>query len=84
MLREQLATQLSWKAQHAYAVMSNEDSRVYEKVKETILTPYDMREETYLQRFRELRKAGGQTFRWLLLQISYLSARKWLEPEKGW
>ena len=45
-----LAPEFNGKAQQAYAALSNEDSKEYEKVKEAILLCCDINEETYRQR----------------------------------
>ena len=49
-----LAPQLSGKAQQAYAALTTEDALEYDGVKAAILRRYDITEETYGQRFREI------------------------------
>lgn len=47
-----LAPYLSGKAQQAYASLSAEDAAQYDSVKEAVFHRYDIKEETYRQRFR--------------------------------
>ena len=54
-----LATQLSGRAQQAYAMMPSETSRDYDEVKSAILRRYDITEENYWQRFRAASKKEG-------------------------
>ena len=49
-----LASQLTGKAQQAYAALSSKDSKSFTKVKEAIFKHYDNNEETYVQRFGQL------------------------------
>ena len=53
-----LALQLMGKAQKAYAAMATEDAGDYDKAKPAILKQYNINEETYQQRFRELPRRG--------------------------
>ena len=50
----QLASQLTGKAQQAYAAVPPEDAKSYDSVKEAILRRYDINEETYRERFWKL------------------------------
>ena len=56
-----MAPQLTGKALQAYAALSNDDSKVYEKVKEAIFRRYDINEETYRQRFRAVKWKMNET-----------------------
>jgi len=74
---EKLAKQFAWKpeswvlliqgslvgrAQEVYTSLSIEDSKSYEKVKEAVLTAYELVPEAYRQKFRNCRKIEGQTY----------------------
>ena len=47
-----LAPYLSGKAQQVYASFSAEEAAQYDSVKEAVFHRYDIKEETYRQRFR--------------------------------
>ena len=64
-----LATQLSGRAQQAYAAMPSEISGDYDEVKSAILRRYDITEETYRQRFRAASKKEGETYRELSMRL---------------
>ncbi|KAL5467271.1 hypothetical protein EMCRGX_G031474 [Ephydatia muelleri] len=60
-----LAPYLSGKAQQAYASLSAEEAAQYESVKEAVFHRYDIKEETYRQRFpskKFLAKNLGQDY----------------------
>ena len=69
---------LSDKAQQAYASLSAEDAAQYENVKDAVFHRYNIKEETYRQRFRSRRKGTGETYQ---EQVSRLLdvAKKWLK-----
>ena len=71
-----LATQLTGKAQQAYAALPAEEAGDYTKVKLAILRRYDISEETYRQRFRAAKKAEGESYRELVARLQDLE-QKW-------
>ena len=73
-----LAAHLVGKAQEAYAALSIEDARSYEKVKEAILQRFDITEESYRQRFRTTKKKTEESNRELVARLTDL-AEKWLK-----
>lgn len=73
-----LAAHLVGKAQEAYAALSMEDSRDYEKVKEAILRRFDITEESYRQRFRSAKKREEESNRELVVRLNDL-AGKWMK-----
>lgn len=77
-----LAAHLVGKAQEAYAALSTEDARSYEKVKEAILRRFDITEESYWQRFRAARKKGEESNRELVTRLSDFAV-KWLKGYKS-
>jgi len=56
-----LQTVITGKAQEAYAALTLEERRNYDKVKVTILKAYELVPEAYRQRFRSWRKGDRQT-----------------------
>ena len=77
-----LASNLTGKAQQAYAGLSTEDASNYEKLKEAILQRYDITEESYRQRFRLVKKKSGESCRELTARLDDL-ASKWLKSCKS-
>ena len=73
-----LAPQLSGKAQQAYAALTTEDALEYDGVKAAILRRYDITEETYRQRFREITKNVVESHRDVSIRLGDL-ANKWLK-----
>ena len=73
-----LAPQLSGKAQQAYAALTTEDALEYDGVKAAILRRYDITEETYRQRFREITKNVVESHRDVSIRLGGL-ANKWLK-----
>ena len=73
-----LAPQLSGKAQQAYAALTTEDALEYDGVKAAILRLYDITEETYRQRFREITKNVVESHRDVSIRLGDL-ANKWLK-----
>ena len=73
-----LAPQLTGKALQAYAALSNDDSKEYEKVKEAIFRRYNINEETYRQRFRAVKWKMNETPMEMVTRIKDL-AEKWLK-----
>ena len=55
-----LAPQLTGKAQQAFTAMNPENTADYSEVKKAILRRYNIREETYRQRFRTAKKDQRQ------------------------
>ena len=72
-----LAAHLVGKAQEAYAALSLEESRDYERVKGAILRRFDITEDSYRQRFRSTRKKEDESHRELLVRLNHL-AGKWM------
>ena len=64
-----LAPQLTGKAQLAYAVMSNEDARDYDRVKATIFQCYDIYKETYCLRFRTVKPKENEMSVELVIRV---------------
>ena len=56
-----LAPQLTGKAHLAYAAMTDEDARNYDRVKAAIFQCYDMNEETYQRQFRSVKPLENKT-----------------------
>ena len=73
-----LASNLVGKAQMAYASMNAADASSYDKLKEAILRRYDISEETYRQRFRDVKTKKGESNRELVARLDDL-ATKWLK-----
>eukprot|EP00731_Ephydatia_muelleri_P000168 Em0001g168a len=73
-----LAPYLSGKAQQAYASLSAEDAAKYESVKMAVFHCYNIKEETYRQRFRSMRKGPGETYREQASRLQDV-AKKWLK-----
>lgn len=57
-----LQCKLVGKAQEVVSALSLEDSLQYDVVKEAIVHAYELVPEAYMQKFRNHRKSGGQTF----------------------
>ena len=57
------------KAQQAYAGLSTEDASSYDRLKEAILQRYDITEESYMQRFRLVRKKSGESSKELVARL---------------
>ena len=72
-----LAPQLSGRALQAYAAMSADEALRYADVKKAILTRYDIREETYRQRFRSAQRKEGEPYIELATRMADLF-RKWV------
>ena len=73
-----LAPYLSGKAQQAYAFLSADKAAQYDSVKEAVFHRYDIKEETYRQRFRSMRKGPGETYREQASKLNDM-AKKWLK-----
>ena len=73
-----LAPQLTGKAQQAYAAMTTEEARQYDRVKAAILRRYDISEETYRQRFRAAEPKNGESPVELTARLRDV-AEKWLK-----
>ena len=71
----QLAPHLTGRAQQAYAALPPEDAKTYNTVKEAILRRYDINEETYRQRFRQLRPKDGESPQELITRLRDLATR---------
>lgn len=71
---------LRGKARAAFVAMNSEDTRDYVKVKQAILRKFEIRPETYRQRFRSKTIQEGETARELRDRLKDL-LEKWLEPE---
>jgi len=56
-----LAPQLTGKARLAYAAMTDEDARDYERVKAAIFQQYNINEEAYRRRFRSIKPLENET-----------------------
>ena len=76
-----LAPQLTGKAQQAYAAMRAEDAGTYKLLKEAILCRYDISDETYRQRFREMVKKEDKTVSELAVRLDDL-LQKWTKDCK--
>lgn len=72
-----LDPQLMGKAQQAFATMDRTKTTDYNEVKVAILRCYDISEETYHQRFRSVRRTGGEGYLELAAKLHDL-AEKWL------
>lgn len=73
-----LAPQLTAKARLAYAAMNDQDAGHYDRVKAAIFHRYDINEETYRRRFRELTPKENGTPVELVIHVRDL-ADKWLK-----
>ena len=73
-----VAPQLTGKAHLAYATMSDEDARDYDRVKAAIFQCYDSNEETYRRRFWTVKPKEKETPVELVIRIRHL-AEKWLK-----
>lgn len=71
---------LRGKARAAFVAMNSDDTRDYVKVKKAILRKFEIRPETYRQRFRSKTIQEGETARELRDRLKDL-LEKWLEPE---
>nr|XP_054594838.1 uncharacterized protein LOC129162695 [Nothobranchius furzeri] len=76
-----LVPHLTGKARAAYVAMASEDSSEYIRVKEAILTKYEINEEVYRQRFREPDVRGSETPREFYNHLKDLYF-KWMHPER--
>eukprot|EP00731_Ephydatia_muelleri_P034075 Em0046g18a len=73
-----LTSQLTGKAQLAFAAISPSDSGNYEKIKAAILIRYGINDEEYRRRFRSERRKDGETNRELAVRLMEWQA-KWLK-----
>eukprot|EP00731_Ephydatia_muelleri_P007947 Em0004g285a len=73
-----LTSQLTGKAQLAFAAVSPSDSGNYEKIKAAILIRYGINDEEYRRRFRSERRKDGETNRELAVRLMEWQA-KWLK-----
>ena len=73
-----LTSQLTGKAQLAFAAVSPSDSENYEKIKAAILIRYGINDEEYRRRFRSGRRKDGETDRELAVKLMEWQA-KWLK-----
>lgn len=71
-----LASQLTGKAQQAYAAMDQARAAEYVVVKAAILHRYEITEETYCQRLRVMERIGREMQTELVTRLTNL-ARKW-------
>ena len=78
-----MAPQLTGKARLAYAAMSDQDARHYDRVKAAIFRRYDINEETYRRRFREVKPKENETPVELVIRVRDL-AKKWLKGCAEW
>ncbi|KAL5505979.1 hypothetical protein EMCRGX_G007532 [Ephydatia muelleri] len=76
-----LTSQLTGKAQLAFAAVSPSDSGNYEKIKAAILIRYGINDEEYRRRFRSERRKDGETNRELAVRLMEWQA-KWLKEYK--
>ncbi|KAJ0058012.1 hypothetical protein NL108_007232 [Boleophthalmus pectinirostris] len=72
---------LTGKARSAYVAMDMKDTEDYDKVKEAILSKYEITTETYRRRFRSLKIEPGETPRELYVRLKELFMR-WIQPGK--
>ena len=70
-----LAPQLTGKAQQAYAALTPDDAKDYESVKAAILRRYNINDEMYRQRFRNLKPRDGEAPRELVIRLTDLATR---------
>ena len=75
---QNLAPQLTGKAQLAFAALPTEDSGKYAAIKTAILARYDITEEAYRRRFRTATCKDGETNRELTLRLMDMQ-NKWLK-----
>ena len=72
-----LASQLTGKAQLAFAALSPTDARDYDAIKAAILSRYDINEEAYHRRFCSAMKGRDETYRELSIRLVDL-CNKWM------
>ena len=77
-----LASNLSGRAQKAYAALSVEDAGDYERLKGAILSRYDITDESYRQRFRSGKRNKDESNRELVVRLTDW-ASKWLKSKKS-
>uniref|UniRef100_A0A803JW56 SCAN box domain-containing protein n=1 Tax=Xenopus tropicalis TaxID=8364 RepID=A0A803JW56_XENTR len=75
-----LAPYLTGQAQMAYSNMKIHESGQYDLVKEAILRRYNISEETYRQRFRQLKYSAADSPREVFTHLTDLY-KKWMKPE---
>ena len=63
------SSQLTGKAQQAYAAMPQSSAGKYADLKAAILRRYDINEETYRQRFRGVAHKENKTYRELAVRL---------------
>lgn len=73
---------LTGKARSAYVLMDIAHSHIYDKVKDAILTKYDITADTYRRRFRSLDVHQGETPKELYVRLKDMFY-KWVKPEKS-
>ncbi|KAK7915939.1 hypothetical protein WMY93_011700 [Mugilogobius chulae] len=73
---------LTGKARSAFVQMDIRHSNKYGRVKEAILSKYEITDETYRRRFRSLKLEPDETPRELYVRLKDLLNR-WLQPEKS-
>ena len=73
-----LTSQLTGKAQLAFAAVSPSDNGNYEKIKAAILIRYGINDKEYRRRFRSERRKDGETNRELAVRLMEWQA-KWLK-----
>ena len=76
-----LAPLLTGKAQAAYANMDSVKSQDFLEVKQAILKRYNINEETYRQRFRNIKKKPEESYAEIEVRLRDLS-KKWLKPNE--
>ncbi len=76
-----LASNLSGKAQKAYAALSPGEAGDYDRLKEAILRRYDITDESYRQRFRSGKRGRDESNRELVVRLNDL-ATKWLKSKE--
>ena len=77
-----LASNLSGKAQKAYAALPTAEAGKYEQLKEAILRQYDITDESYRQWFRSGKRGKEESNRELVARLNDL-ATKWLKSKKS-
>ncbi|XP_023180303.1 uncharacterized protein LOC111605792 [Xiphophorus maculatus] len=71
---------LTGKARSAYVLMDIADSHMYDKVKDAVLTKYEITADTYRRRFQSLDIHQGETPKELYVRLKDMFY-KWVKPE---
>ena len=69
---KKLHPQLTGKARAAVRLLSREEAMNYDRVKETILSAYDICAETYTRRFKHVQRSEGEAYVQLEVQQNLL------------